>query len=223
MAYMFISITLFDYIMHIFTNIRDLENNYEEIKKLTEEEKQSVDNYLREGGIIKSTGKPKLEITYPSKDIIAKELEELMPDRSKTIEKIEQWNKVKKDSEEFIQNNKKRKYFNKLFWKHKLKETFDKDYKTDFKKIKIPIEYIGEESMNKVINAFVNDKEYRQKLIETIESSIVYQNKGIGERVGKKLSLQKEISKNKLDVLQTRKNKLDDRIRFYKLIIKWIK
>ena len=135
---------------------------------------------------------------------------------------MEQWNKIKKESEEFIQKNKKRKYLKGTFWKHKLKETFDKDYKDDFKKIKIPIEYIGEDSMKKLIDEFIDNKDYRQKLIETIESSIVYKDKGIGEKVIKKLALQKEISKNKLDVLHTRKNRLDERIKMYKLLLKWI-
>jgi len=208
--------------MHIFTNLRDLENNYEDIKKLSEEEKVSLESYLREGGIIKTTGKPKLDILYPNKDIVKKELDELMPERSKVIEKLEQWNKVKKESEEFIKKNKKTKYLKTTFWKHKLKETFDKDYKDDFKKIKIPIEYIGEESMKKLIDEFIDNKDYRQKLIETIESSIVYKDKGIGEKVIKKLALQKEISRNKLDVLHARKNKLDERIKLYKMLLKWI-
>ncbi len=208
--------------MHIFTNMRDLENNYEDIKKLTQEEKVSLESFLREGGIIKTTGKPKLDILYPNKDIVKKELDELLPERSKTMQKIELWNGIKKESEEFIKKNKKTKYLKTTFWKHKIKETFDKDYKEDFKKIKIPIEYIGEESMNNLIKEFINNKEYRQKLIETIESSIVYRNKGIGEKVVKKLALQKEISKNKLDVLLARKNKLDDRIKMYKLLSKWI-
>jgi len=208
--------------MHIFTNIRDLENTYEEIKKLPEEEKVAMDTFLREGGILKTTGKTKLELVYPSKEIVDKELAELLPERSKVIEKIEQWHKIKKDSEEFIKNNKISKYMKGTFWKHKMKETFDKDYKEDFKKIKIPIEYIGEESMRKLMDEFINNKEYRQNLIETIESSIVYRNKGIGEKVGKKLELQKEISKNKLDILRARKHKLDERINMYKTISKFI-
>jgi len=208
--------------MHIFTNIRDLENTYEEVKKLPEDDKLALETYLHEGGILKTTGKQKLELTYPSKDIIDKELSELMPERSKVIEKIEQWHKIKKDSEEFIKNNKISKYAKGTFWKHKIKETFDKDYKEDFKKIKIPIEYIGEESMKKLMDEFINNRDYRQKLIETIESSIVYRNKGIGEKVGKKLELQREISKNKLDILHTRKNKLDDRIKMYKLLLKYL-
>lgn len=208
--------------MHIFTNIRDLENTYEEIKKLPEEEKVAMDTFLREGGILKTTGKTKLELIYPSKDIVDKELAELLPERTKVIEKIEQWHKIKKDSEEFIKNNKISKYIKGTFWKHKMKETFDKDYKEDFKKIKIPIEYIGDESMRKLMDEFINNKEYRQNLIETIESSIVYRNKGIGEKVGKKLELQKEISKNKLDILRTRKHKLDERIQMYKTILKFV-
>jgi hypothetical protein len=209
--------------MHIFTNIRDLENTYEEIKKLPEEEKVVMDTFLREGGILKSTGKIKLELIYPSKDIVEKELAQLLPERSKVMEKIEQWHKIKKDSEEFIQNNKISKFAKGTFWKHKMKETFDKDYKEDFKKIKIPIEYIGDESMRKLMDEFINNKEYRQNLIETIESSIVYRNKGIGEKVGKKLELQKEISKNKLDILRARKHKLDERINMYKTISRFIK
>lgn len=88
--------------MHIFTNIHDLENNYEDIKMLSEDEKLEINNYLQEGGILKTTGKSKLELVYPSKEIIKKELDELLPERSKVTEKIELWNKIKKESEEFI-------------------------------------------------------------------------------------------------------------------------
>ena len=209
--------------MYIFNNIRDLENKYEEIKKLSEEEKLEISNYLQEGGILKTTGKEKLELVYPSKEIIQKELNELLPERSKIIEKIELWNKIKKESEDFVKNNKIRKYLDKIFWKHKFKEIFDKEYKEDFKKIKIPIEYIGDKNMKKLIETFIENEEYRAKLIETIESSVVYRNRGIGEKVVKKLSIQKEISKNKLEVLIARKNRLDKRIQIYKLFLKWAK
>jgi len=208
--------------MHIFTNIRDFENNYDEIKKLSEDDKLSIDNYFCEGGLIKTSGKNTIELVYPSKDIINKELNEIYAERSKVIERLEQWRKIKKDSEEFIEKNKIKKFLKTTYWKHKLKETTDKNYKTDFAKIRIPIEYIGDESMKKVIDTFISDSDYRKKLIETMDNSIVYKNKGIGEKVLKKLDLQKEISKNKLDILNTRKNKLDNRIRFYKIILKWV-
>lgn len=208
--------------MHIFTAIKDLEETCDEIKNLSQDEKQGLNNYFLEGGIIKANTKIKLKVFYPSKDIIKKELNKLYSERAKTIDKIDQWYKIKKNSENFIKKNKVKKFMKSTFWKHTLKSIFDKKYKEDFKKIKIPIEYIGEESIRKLVDEFINNLEYRQKLIETIDYSIVYKNKGIGDKVIKKLELQKEISKAKLDSLNTRKNKLQEKIKTYKLIQKWV-
>ena len=45
----------------------------------------------------------------------------------------------------------------------------------------------------------------RKKLIETIENSIVYKNKGIGEKVIKKLHYKKKLKKQIRYVKQTKK------------------
>jgi predicted metal-dependent phosphoesterase TrpH len=206
--------------MDLFNTLSELEN-FSEIKKLSLTEKESISKYLNEGGIIKAKKDILFKIVYPSKDIIKKELHSIMEDYNSTLDKIQSWEKVEKDANSFIENNKIKKFINKTFWLHKFKSISDKTYKDDFKKINIPIEYIGDESINKVVETFIKDLDYRKKLIETIETSIVYKNKGIGEKIIKKIALQKEISKNKLEILYKRKTKLEDRILFYKLILKW--
>ncbi len=206
--------------MDLFNTLSELEN-FSEIKKLSLIEKESISKYLNEGGIIKAKKDILFKIVYPSKDIIKKELHSIMEDYNSTLDKIQSWEKVEKDANSFIENNKIKKFINKTFWLHKFKSISDKTYKDDFKKINIPIEYIGDESINKVVETFIKDLDYRKKLIETIETSIVYKNKGIGEKIIKKIALQKEISKNKLEILYKRKTKLEDRILFYKLILKW--
>lgn len=217
---MFKSITIILYIMDLFNTLSELEN-FPEIKKLSKEEKESITKYLNEGGIIKAKKDILFKIIYPSKDIIKKELQLIMDDYNNTNEKIISWEKIEKDANSFIENNKIKKFFNKTFWLHKFEGIKNKQYKEDFQKINIPIEYIGDASINKVVETFIKDGGYRKKLIETIETSIVYKNKGIGEKIIKKIALQKEISKNKLEILKKRREVLETKIRFYKTISKW--
>ena len=200
---MFKSITMILSYMDLFNTLSELEN-FSEIKKLSLTEKESISKYLNEGGIIKAKKDILFKIVYPSKDIIKKELHSIMEDYNSTLDKIQSWEKVEKDANSFIENNKIKKFINKTFWLHKFKSISDKTYKDDFKKINIPIEYIGDASINKVVETFIKDLDYRKKLIETIETSIVYKNKGIGEKIIKKIALQKEISKNKLEILYKR-------------------
>lgn len=205
----------------LYNTITELEKSFEEIRRLSQKEKGAIDHYLKHGGLIKIANKSVLEITYPSKDIIKKELSRLIPELNSTEDKINQWEKLHNDAENFAKRNKIKKLLVPTFWKHKLKEITDKNYKEDYAKIKLPIDFVVDKDLNKVINTFIESKDYRSRLIDAVDNSIVYKNRSLGEKVVKKAELQKEISKTKLDVLYNRKDKLEQEICLQKVLQKW--
>ncbi len=205
----------------LYNTITELERSFEEIRRLSQKEKDAIDHYLKHGGLIKIANKSVLEITYPSKDILKKELSRLIPELNSTEDKIKQWEKIHNDAENFTKVNKVKKFFVSTFWKHKLKEITDKEYKENFAKIRLPIDFVVDKDLNKVINTFIESKDYRSRLIDAVDNSIVYKNRSLGEKVVKKATLQKEISKTKLDVLYSRKDKLGLEITLNKILQKW--
>lgn len=205
----------------LYNTINELERSFEEIRRLSQKEKEAIDHYLKHGGLIKIANKSVMEITYPSKDIIKKELSNLIPELNSVEDKIKQWEKIHYDAENFAKVNKVKKFFISTYWKHKLKEITDKEYKENFAKIKLPIDFVVDKDLNKVINTFIESKDYRSRLIDAVDNSIVYRNRSLGEKVVKKATLQKEISKTKLDVLYFRKSKLEQEICLQKVLQKW--
>lgn len=205
----------------LYNSILELERSFEEIRKLSQKEKEAIEHYLKHGGLIKIADKSAFEIIYPSKDIIKKELSRLTPELSSVEDKIRQWEKIYKDAENFAKVNKIKKFFVASFWKHTFKEMTDKEYKEDFAKIRLPIDFVVDKDLSKVINTFMKDKDYRSRLIDAVDNSIVYKNRSLGERVVKRANLQKEISKTKLDVLYYRKDKLEQEICLNKTLQKW--
>ncbi len=205
----------------LYNTITELEKGFEEMRRLSQKEKEAIDYYLKHGGLIKIANKSVLEITYPSKDIIKKELSKLIPELNSTEDKIKLWEKIHNDAENFAKVNKVKKFFVSTYWKHKLKEVTDKDYKEDYAKIKLPIDFVVDKDLNNVINTFIESKDYRSRLIDAVDNSIVYKNRSLGEKVVKKAELQKEISKTKLDVLYFRKSKLEQEICLQKVLQKW--
>ncbi len=207
--------------MQLFMTLEDLEKEYKELRTFTQFEKQSISNYLKEGGIIKTEKNQELKFIYPSKDIIKKEVNTIKAEYTKIKDKLDYWIGMQNDSKNFLENGKRKKYLNKTFWKHKIKESFDKKYKEDFEKINLPIDYINDKGIEKIISTFMDNKDYRNNLLETINNSIIYKNSSLGDKIIKKNNLQKEISEKKIITLQSRKNKLEERITFYKIITKY--
>jgi len=79
-------------------------SNIESLKKLKDlnnKEKNIMQTYFANGGLLKSLNDKKLKIIYPSKEIIKKEHTKLKEKLKKIEQELKKWKDKKKEAENF--------------------------------------------------------------------------------------------------------------------------
>jgi hypothetical protein len=207
--------------MLLCTTYKDLEKNFQETKKLKQKEKAALAEYFNKGSLIKSSSKDKIKIVYPSRLIISKETKELKRQIKLIKDKIKMWEKVKKDAKNYIKKLKVKRFFDKTYWKHTYKKFTDKEYKENFNKIKLSPELIVDPKLKKILQEFMTNESFREKLVKTMDESIVYKEKGLGGQIVASIEIKDHIAGKKLKLLKSSLNKLEAYLCAYKLLLKW--
>ncbi len=206
----------------IFSNVESLSSQYKEISRLGEIEKIILRKYFEHGGLIKTNHDSSLKIIYPSNLKIKKELEEARRELESVNKNVSVWENTKSEAEEYINNTKKSRFVDSTYWKHIYKTYTDKDYKKDFDKIRIPQDMISDPKLKKIVQQFMKDPDYRKKLVETMESSIVYKNKAIGDQILDSVNIKKDVANKKLVAFYKARQYYEDQIKAYKLVSRWV-
>lgn len=94
-----------------------------------------------------------------------------------------------------------------LFWTHLAKRATDSQYRADARTIDLQSNLVSDPKYRPMIEAFVHNPEYRQRLTETVKTSIVYQDhKGLAQNAGARKKMQMDVSQSLMD-------KTDDQVR----------
>jgi hypothetical protein len=166
--------------------------------KLTEKEDKLLTYFLKKK-IIHMTNKkiiyPKLTETRKKENELEKEI--------KIIEKeINYW----KTNKNKIERNKKfapmTMVLKKNFWRHKIKEITNKEYKQDVIDTRLTTKVLLDPEYNNLFETFLVNPDYRKKLKETINTSIVYKNNNIGGYSAKKKEFRIKTSEMKIEQLR---------------------
>ncbi len=147
------------------------------------------------------------KIVYPKIEEIKKKEKEL----SKSISLLEKDLSYWKGSKNEVERNKAlfpiTIYFKKNFWRHKIKETTNKEYKQDVIDAKLTDKILLDPEYANLFETFLVNPDYRKKLKETINTSIVYKNSSIGGYSERKKEFKIKTSEMKIEQLR---KQLDD-------------
>jgi len=201
---------------------------------------KTINNYeafLQEFRLEKTDDKLYLDLFFKKKFIIIENKKIIYPKISdilekvniseKTISRLNQekkfWSKEKKDAENYYKNIKLTKYFKKTFWQHKLKQAINTEYKEDVINTKLTDDVLMDPAYQNLLNTFLVDYDYRKKLADTVNKSIIYKDNNIGDHTKRKQQFKSENAHTKIEKINEHINALNNEIQSNKTLIKYIK
>lgn len=168
---------------------------------------EAIETYLDQGGILKvergDNGDPKL--LYPGKDRIKKQLEDVQKKEKYIRREMVKLRRKKKEKKDGGVDSVK-KAFSPLYWQHKYKKRTDEDYKEAYDEIQPPIEKLNDPEWRKMLEMFITEPEYRERLLEAARSEIGKGSGTIREEMVKREQFSDDVIQKRMDELQ---NKLD--------------
>jgi hypothetical protein len=163
------------------------------------------------------------KIVYPSLQEIKKKKEEM----DKNILKIEKEISFWKGTKNQVERNKAlfpiTIYFKKNFWRHKIKEMTNKEYKQDVIDTRLNDKILLDPEYSTLFETFLVNPDYRKKLKETVNTSIVYKNSSIGGYSEKKKDFKIKTSEMKLEQLRKQLEEYHGKREVYLKIIEILK
>jgi len=158
------------------------------------------------------------KIIYPELSDLKKQISDDQNTYNSLKENIAYWKKEK----EKLTATKLSKYINKKYWKHQIKKLTDKQYKQDLLDTKLTDDVILDPEYDKLFQTFYSNPDYRKKLKETVNTSIVYRNTQIGKYSQNKRDLKKNIAEQRILQLQNELKDLEFRMTVNNKIMKFI-
>lgn len=201
---------------------------------------KTINNYetfIQEFRLEKSDDKPYLELFFKKKFVIVQDKKIIHPkiyNLDKKIKELEEhitnlkknkgfWLTEKKHAENYYKNIKNTMFFKKKYWQHKLKQMVNAEYKEDIKNTKLTDEILMDPNNETLLNTFLVDYDYRKKLVDTVNKSIIYKDNNIGDHTKKKQILKSETANTKIEKLNEQIAGLETEIKSNKTLIRYIK
>jgi len=183
--------------------------------KLSREEASKI--YLESGGILKAEGE---RLVFPDQNRLVSQLEDAMVRRYSLTAQIRFWNRQYRSlaSENILEDA--LRLTDPLFWEHLLKLNTERDYRTSFEKVDLPMKYMREEKYRKIIRTFVKDKEYRKRLVKA-KTSRIGRLTSIKETAEKGKDFRRKIVKDKLDRLNGEREEVSRKILVLESLLEW--
>lgn len=163
------------------------------------------------------------KIVYPKIEEIKRKIKEIDLEKEKVILEYSYWNKNKN---KLVRNKTMHPftmYFKKNFWRHKIKEITNKEYKQDVKDAKLNDQILLDPEYHNLFETFLINPDYRKKLKETINNSIVYRYNQIGDYSKKKQEFKIKTSSMKIDQIKQKLDLLEKKKEVFLTIYKIIK
>ncbi len=197
-------------------------NNYEtfiqELKLEKNEDKVYIDIFLKKKFLILENGK----IIHPG----LKDLEQKISELAETKDKLKGlkrfWGKEKDKAHNYYRNIKVTKFFKGKFWKHKIKQAVNPEYREDVVNCKLTDEVMMDPEYGTLADTFLVDYDYRKKLSDTVNRSLIYKDNVIGDHNRKRQQFKKENAQVKIDQLTEKIQQTISEINAYQTVIKYI-
>jgi hypothetical protein len=187
---------------------------------------EALKKYFKNGGVISINEKkgtwPKL--TYPSLARIRTQKKELEELKNIFEKKKKNWDQKKKEAQNYHQTQHMKKLTEPLYWKHFAKYITDKNYKKNTDTVKLPAHLAADPKWKPLIRTFLENEEYRNKLIETVENSIVYKgDQKLAKYADTLMTFRQEVTEKESKTLQKKIQKLKETINALNLMETWAK
>lgn len=211
----------------IVSTVKALTKDYPNIMKETGVGSKgwAVKKYLESGGIIK-LGKEAGNITliYPDFTRLNTQIKDAEAKKSIFAREYKSWS-AKYDK---VKNEQKmlniKKLSKKEYWKHLLKYKTDSDYRQMFDRTGLRTELVAHVKWDKMFNKFVNDEDYRQRLVETVENSVVYsKDRTLAKNADNVRDFVSSISFKKKNTYKEKVDNIERYIRTLKILTSWSK
>ncbi len=173
--------------------------------ELTEDEKNCFDIFFKKKIMHIDNNK----IIYPKLTEIKKKITEFDAEINSVEKKIIFWTKNKKKLEKYKKSLPLNTYFQKNYWRHKIKEITNKEYKQDVIDTKLNDKILLDPEYKNLFETFLLNPDYRKKLKETVTTSIVYKQNGIGAFSEKKKEF--KIKNSELKIKQLKQKLIENK------------
>jgi len=198
-------------------------NNYEtfiqELKLEKKDDKAYMDAFFKRKFIILEDKR----IIHPKIRDLEEKIKELTiaKDKLKGLKKY--WEKEKDKAQNYYRDIKFRKYLKGRFWKHKIKQATNPEYREDIKNCKLTDEVLMDPEYGTLADTFLVDYDYRKKLADTVNRSIIYKDNIIGDHNKKRQQFKKENAQKKIEQITEKLHSTNLDILAFETVIKYIK
>jgi hypothetical protein len=201
--------------VEVFNSMEKLRKRFEKASffELESNRLEALRYHFQKGGVIQidsNVGKEWPKLIYPSQKKLLEQIERFSKQHRTFSSQRRSWelNLFKAKSQNTLAHV--RKIVDPLFWQHIAKKAVDEQYRKDAEAIDLHSRLISHQKYRPMINAFVNNEEYRKQLTQTVKESIVYKDhKGLARHAEETRKLQmtvsgeqKEKASKKLDINQ---------------------
>jgi hypothetical protein len=187
---------------------------------------KALEQYFSRRGIVQldTDAKPNHwpALRYPHREKLSAQIDELtLKHRDHTSKKWHwQMTHLKASSKEMVAHA--QKVTDPLYWKHLAKSVTDSQYRDDARAIDLHASLISDKKYRPMIDAFVNNEEYRKQLTETVKTSIVYKDhKGLAKHAGDRKKLQMDVSKSLVEKTHIQVVDAQEQLFALKELLKW--
>lgn len=109
-----------------------------------------------------------------------------------------------------------------LYWKHIAKSFTDGQYRDDARAIDLHASLISDKKYRPMIEAFVQNPDYRKQLTETVKTSIVYKDhKGLAKHADDRRQLQMDVSRSLVAKTHEQVVESQEQLFALKELLKW--
>jgi hypothetical protein len=154
------------------------------------------------------------KMVYPSKRKIDESILSFKAKRKKLLKEQLKWMKMLFLAKNAKLMNEFKKFFTVLYWKHLSKYLTNQEYKEAFQSVNMPLHLISSKKHRKMIEAFIKNKDYREKLVMTVNHGLVYRkDKKLGKHFDKVQEHRFDTAKRHLDNLEKQLKHIDRTIK----------
>jgi len=205
--------------MPLSKTINNYETFIEEFKLEKTDDKPYLDAFFKKKFIIVDNKR----IIHPKLIDLKRKIDEIEEQNQKLKKLLKFWKKERDVAKNYYLNIKLNKYLKRKFWQHKLKQIVNSEYKEDVLNTKLTEDVLMDPAYQTLLDTFLVDYDYRKKLCETINKSIIYKDNKIGDNNKKKQKYKIVGAQAKIDEITEQINKHNLDIKANKTIIKYIK
>ncbi|MEK6970697.1 MAG: hypothetical protein AABW68_03295 [archaeon] len=115
-----------------------------------------------------------------------------------------------------------KKVIDPLYWKHIAQSLTDAEYRSDSRRMDFHPSILMDEKYRPMMDAFVNNPDYRRQLSETVRTSPVYRDhKGLANQAKEKRKMKMEVAQSLIDKTGEQLKESRDQLFMLKELLRW--